>query len=553
MSQGLSSLDHNLSHHTSFFGIKLWIFIVACILAIAVLFLVLLSLYFIYCRHRKPPRVHINSLRPIISKNSGLTRSLDKRLLSRNGADIELSIETPEKRSELTGLRCGRAVSVRKREKHGYAYALREVEAATNGFADVNVIGSGDFGIVYHGVLFDGTRVAIKKLLYDSLEDKKELPLPEWNGGQEGRETEPEAEKLREPPEGPRPLELGVARAVSTWEVETKPRRVSSDNSSEIMTWRVGSAWSAWEARELRLSVDLTRGCVGGACGRVDHLPALFWSSTNLGLHEEHNGVFKNQIGTDFRSTEIEQVMKNIRIRGKEKSKIKEKRCKDENFIAQVEAIGNVRHKNLVKLLGYCTEGAFRMLVYEYVDNGNLSQWLHGCIRQVSPLTWNMRINVIQAAGKGLAYLHEDIEPKIIHQQIKSSNILLDQQWNPKISDIGIAKVLCPEWSHVATSPMGMSGYIAPEYAYTRGNETEVYLIDWLKCMVANQSFDQVVDPKMPEMPSLKELKRTVLVALRCVDQDVENRPTMGDVIHMLEPRDLLLSDVRAFLSPEKP
>ena len=71
--------------------------------------------------------------------------------------------------------------------------------------------------------------------------------------------------------------------------------------------------------------------------------------------------------------------------------------------------------------------------------------------------------------------------------------------------------------------------------------------------MVANQSFDQVVDPKMPEMPSLKELKRTVLVALRCVDPDVENRPRMGDVIHMLEPRDLLLSDVRAFLSPEKP
>ncbi|XP_057462313.1 probable serine/threonine-protein kinase At1g01540 [Actinidia eriantha] len=411
MSQGLSSLDHNLSHHTSFFGIKLWIFIVACILAIAVLVLVLLSLYFIYCRHRKPPRVHINSLRPVISKNSGLARSLDKRLLSRNGAEIELSIETPEKRSELTGLRCGRAVSVRKREKHGYAYALREIEAATNGFADVNVIGSGDFGIVYHGVLFDGTRVAIKKLLYD--------------------------------------------------------------------------------------------------------------------------------------------------------------RCKDENFIAQVEAIGNVRHKNLVKLLGYCTEGAFRMLVYEYVDNGNLSQWLHGCIRQVSPLTWNMRINVIQAVGKGLAYLHEDIEPKIVHQQIKSSNILLDQQWNPKISDIGIAKVLCPEWSHVATSPMGMSGYIAPEYAYTgvfnektdvysfgillmeiitgrtpvEGNETEVYLIDWLKCMVANQSFDQVVDPKMPEMPSVKELKRIVLVALRCVDPDVENRPRMGDVIHMLEPRDLLLSD----------
>ena len=102
--------------------------------------------------------------------------------------------------------------------------------------------------------------------------------------------------------------------------------------SQDDVTDDVG-AWGAWKARgqlgagrELLLSVDLTRGCVGGACGRVYSLPTLFLSSTNLGLHEEHNGVFKSQIGTDFRSTEIEQVTKNTRIRGKEKSKIKEKR-----------------------------------------------------------------------------------------------------------------------------------------------------------------------------------------------------------------------------------
>lgn len=78
------------------------------------------------------------------------------------------------------------------------------------------------------------------------------------------------------------------------------------------------------------------------------------------------------------------------------------------------------------------------------------------------------------------------------------------------------------------------------------GTEIESYLVDWLKLMVASQKFDQVVDPKLPEMPSLKELKRIVLIALRCVDPDVENRPKMGDIIHMLEPRDLLLSDERA-------
>ena len=94
--------------------------------------------------------------------------------------------------------------------------------------------------------------------------------------------------------------------------------------SPDDVTDDVGTG-SAWEARELLLSVDLTRRCVGDACGGVGCLPELFSSSTNLGLHEEHNGVFKNQIETDFRSIEIEQVTKNI-VRGKEKSKIKEKR-----------------------------------------------------------------------------------------------------------------------------------------------------------------------------------------------------------------------------------
>ncbi|KAL7003479.1 hypothetical protein U1Q18_004634 [Sarracenia purpurea var. burkii] len=439
MSQSLSSLDHNLSADTIFFGIKLWILIVAGLLAFLVLILVIFCVFFFSCRRQKPRRVRLTTLKSVVSNNfhsaPTTTASLDRRLLSRNGMDmIEMSVTTPEKllpfsgqwpiqaserKSDLMDLESvawySRTVSEARRGNQ--VYPVEEIEVATNGFADENVIGSGDCGIVYRGVLYDGMRVAVKKLLYDS--------------------------------------------------------------------------------------------------------------------------------------------------------------GKAEIFIEEMEAIGSARHKNVVKLLGYCTcnEGSSRMLVYEYIDNGNLHQWLHGCIRQVSPLTWNIRMNIIQAAAKGLAYLHEDVEPKIVHQHIKSSNILLDHQWNPKISDLGIAKVLGPAWSHIAASSMGMSGYMAPEYAYTgafdektdvysfgillmeiitgktpleysTGTKPQVYLIDWLKSTVAKQKFDQIVDPKISEKPSLKELKRIVLIALRCVDPDVENRPRMGDVIHMLEPRDLLLSDV---------
>ncbi|VAI24565.1 unnamed protein product [Triticum turgidum subsp. durum] len=220
-----------------------------------------------------------------------------------------------------------------------------------------------------------------------------------------------------------------------------------------------------------------------------------------------------------------------------------------------------------VKNLLYCVEGAYRMLVYEYVDNGNLDQWLHGEIGEESPLTWDMRMNIIIGTAKGLAYLHEGLEPKVVHRDVKSSNILIDKQWNAKVSDFGLAKLLCSEESYVTTRVMGTFGYVAPEYAstgmltersdvysfgvllmeiitgrspvdYTR-SAGEVNLIEWLKNMVAERKAEEVVDPKLPERPSPKALKRALLVALRCVDPDGHKRPKMGHVIHMLEMEDL--------------
>ncbi|XP_015899668.2 probable serine/threonine-protein kinase At1g01540 [Ziziphus jujuba] len=245
----------------------------------------------------------------------------------------------------------------------------------------------------------------------------------------------------------------------------------------------------------------------------------------------------------------------------------------EKEFKVEVEAIGRVRHKNLVRLLGYCVEGAYRMLVYEYVDNGNLDQWLHGDVGDVSPLTWEIRMNIILGTAKGLAYLHEGLEPKVVHRDVKSSNILLDRQWNSKVSDFGLAKLLCSERSYVTTRVMGTFGYVAPEYACTGmlNEKSDVYsfgilimelitgrspvdysrpqgevnLVEWLKIMVGNRKSEEVVDPKLPEMPSSKALKRALLVALRCVDPDATKRPKMGHVIHMLEADDLLIRDER--------
>ncbi|KAF8020542.1 hypothetical protein BT93_G1080 [Corymbia citriodora subsp. variegata] len=131
----------------------------------------------------------------------------------------------------------------------------------------------------------------------------------------------------------------------------------------------------------------------------------------------------------------------------------------EKEFKVEVEAIGKVRHKNLVGLVGYCAEGSKRMLIYEYIDNGNLEQWLHGDVGPVSPLTWDIRMKIAVGTAKGLAYLHEGLEPKVVHRDVKSSNILLDRGWNPKISDFGLAKLLGSEASHVTTRVMGTFGH----------------------------------------------------------------------------------------------
>ncbi|KAG9155881.1 hypothetical protein Leryth_004123 [Lithospermum erythrorhizon] len=243
----------------------------------------------------------------------------------------------------------------------------------------------------------------------------------------------------------------------------------------------------------------------------------------------------------------------------------------EREFKVEVEAIGRVRHKNLVRLLGYCVEGAYRMLVYEYVDNGNLEQWLHGDVGDVSPLTWDIRMKILLGTAKGLGYLHEGLEPKVVHRDIKASNILVDRQWNAKLSDFGLAKLLNSENSYITTRVMGTFGYVAPEYACTGmlNEKSDIYsfgilimeiitgrspveysrppgeinLVDWLKTMVGNRKSEEVVDPKLKERPVSKALKRVLLVALRCVDPDAQKRPKMGHVIHMLESEDLLMGN----------
>ncbi|XP_024979481.1 probable receptor-like serine/threonine-protein kinase At4g34500 isoform X2 [Cynara cardunculus var. scolymus] len=235
----------------------------------------------------------------------------------------------------------------------------------------------------------------------------------------------------------------------------------------------------------------------------------------------------------------------------------------EKEFKVEVEAIGKVRHKNLVGLIGFCTEGAKRLLVYEYVDNGNLEQWLHGDVGPTSPLTWDIRMKIAVGTAKGLAYLHEGLEPKVVHRDVKSSNILLDKKWNARVADFGLAKLLESEKSYVTTRVMGTFGYVSPDYASTGmlNEASDIYsfgvclmeivtgrspvdhsrapgemnLVDWFRGMVASRRGEDLVDPKIEIQPSPRALKRVLLVCLCCTDMDASMRPKMGHIVHMLE------------------
>ncbi|OEL29358.1 putative serine/threonine-protein kinase [Dichanthelium oligosanthes] len=313
-------------------------------------------------------------------------------------------------------------------------------------------------------------------------------------------------------------------------------------------------------------------GSRGGRGGAADHAPPAVPEVSHLGWGhwytlkelETATGMFsdENVIGEGGYGIVYHGVLENgtqVAV----KNLLNNRGQAEKEFKVEVEAIGRVRHKNLVRLLGYCAEGNQRMLVYEYVDNGNLEQWLHGDVGPISPLTWENRMKIILGTAKGLMYLHEGLEPKVVHRDVKSSNILLDKHWNAKLSDFGLAKLLGSERSYVTTRVMGTFGYVAPEYAGTGMlNETsdiysfgilimeiisgrvpvdynrppgEVNLVDWLKIMVSNRNSDGVVDPKIPQKPTSRAVKKALLVALRCVDPDARKRPRIGHVIHMLE------------------
>nr|BAJ96935.1 predicted protein [Hordeum vulgare subsp. vulgare] len=251
----------------------------------------------------------------------------------------------------------------------------------------------------------------------------------------------------------------------------------------------------------------------------------------------------------------------------------------EREFQAEVEIISRVHHKHLVSLVGYCISGGKRLLVYEFVTNNTLEFHLHGKGRPT--LEWPIRLRIALGAAKGLAYIHEDCHPKIIHRDIKSSNILLDFKFEAKVADFGLAKFTSDNNTHVSTRVMGTFGYLAPEYAssgklteksdvFSFGvmllelitgrrpvDSTQTYmddsLVDWARPLLMRAledgNYDELVDARLGKDFNPNEIARMIACAAACVRHSARRRPRMSQVVRALEG-DVSLEDLNEGVRP---
>ncbi|XP_052150445.1 proline-rich receptor-like protein kinase PERK4 [Oryza glaberrima] len=252
----------------------------------------------------------------------------------------------------------------------------------------------------------------------------------------------------------------------------------------------------------------------------------------------------------------------------------------EREFQAEVEIISRVHHRHLVSLVGYCIAGSSqRLLVYEFVPNDTLEHHLHG--KGVPVMAWPTRLAIALGSAKGLAYLHEDCHPRIIHRDIKAANILLDENFDAKVADFGLAKLTTDTNTHVSTRVMGTFGYLAPEYAssgkltdksdvFSFGvmllelitgrrpvdptNYMEDSLVDWARPLLARAlsedgSFDELIDQRLENKFDRLEMERMAACAAAAVRHSAKRRPKMKQIVRALEG-DASLDDLNEGVKP---
>ncbi|RZC83181.1 hypothetical protein C5167_045966 [Papaver somniferum] len=229
-------------------------------------------------------------------------------------------------------------------------------------------------------------------------------------------------------------------------------------------------------------------------------------------------------------------------------------------WLAEVNYLGHLNHENLVKLVGYCSESKNRLLVYEYMPRGSLENHLFR--KSVQPISWAKRMNIAIGIARGLSFLHS-LQNQVIYRDLKSSNILLDADFNAKLSDFGFARDgPIGDKTHVSTRVLGTGGYAAPEYIATGhlSTKSDVYsfgvvllellsgrralnervgesnLVDWSRPFISDKKrVLRIMDTRLCGQYLKKEAQTAADLAVNCLNLDARNRPSMTEVFTTLE------------------
>ncbi|XVF58556.1 hypothetical protein PTKIN_Ptkin07bG0075600 [Pterospermum kingtungense] len=328
----------------------------------------------------------------------------------------------------------------------------------------------------------------------------------------------------------------------------------------------------------LALGISWRKGWLGGKISAEKELKGLDLQTGLFSLRQikaaTKNFDAENKIGEGGFGSVYKGLLSDGKVIAVKQLSSKSKQGNRE-FLNEIGMISALQHPNLVKLYGCCVEGNQLLLVYEYMENNCLSRALFGKDATLKlKLNWPTRKKICLGIARGLAYLHEESRIKIVHRDIKTSNVLLDKNLNAKISDFGLAKLNEDDKTHISTRIAGTIGYMAPEYAMRgyltnkadvysfgvvaleivsgksntnyRPNEDFVYLLDWAYVLRERGNLLQLVDPDIGSEYSSEEATVMLNVALLCTNASPTLRPTMSQVVSMLEGRTAvqdLLSD----------
>ncbi|XP_058191892.1 BRASSINOSTEROID INSENSITIVE 1-associated receptor kinase 1-like [Rhododendron vialii] len=247
--------------------------------------------------------------------------------------------------------------------------------------------------------------------------------------------------------------------------------------------------------------------------------------------------------------------------------RLKEKRTQggELQFQTEVEIISKAVGRNVLRLRGFCMTPTERLLVYPYMANGSVASCLRERSETQPPLDWPIRKRIALGSARGLAYLHDHCDPKIIHRDVKAANILLDEEFEAVVGDFGLAKLMDYDDTHVTTAVRGTIGHIAPEYLSTGkcsektdvfgygvmllelitgqrtfdlarlDNDGDVMLLDWVKGLLKEKKLETVVDAGLQGNYIDVEVEKLIQVALLCTQGTAWERPKMSEVVRMLE------------------